>query len=73
MSAYEKMIRHTSTSHAPWHVIPADDKWFTRLAVAATIVTAVEDLRPAFPEFDEKKSAELGEARRRLLREGRRR
>jgi PPK2 family polyphosphate:nucleotide phosphotransferase len=69
MDAYEKMIRRTSTPHAPWHVIPADNKWFTRLAVAATIVTAVEALDPKFPEFDDGRKAELEEARRRLLRE----
>ncbi len=73
MSAYEKMIRHTSTGHAPWHVVPADHKWFTRLVVAATIVEAVETLDPRFPEFDETKRAELAEAKRRLEREGRRR
>jgi hypothetical protein len=38
MAAYEEMIRATSTKHAPWHVVPADHKWFTQLAVAATIV-----------------------------------
>jgi hypothetical protein len=73
MAAYEKMIRLTSTPHAPWHVIPADNKWFTRLAVAATVVLAVDALKPKFPEFDEGKRAELDEARRRLLREDRRR
>ena len=72
MAAYEKMIRRTSTPHAPWHVIPADNKWFTRLAVAATVVLAVEALKPEFPEFDESKRAELDESRRRLLREERR-
>jgi len=71
MSAYEKTIRHTSTEHAPWHVVPADHKWFTRLAVAATIVDAVESLDPKFPKFDEKKRAELAEAKRRLMRGGR--
>jgi PPK2 family polyphosphate:nucleotide phosphotransferase len=73
MSAYEKMIRRTSTPHAPWHVIPADNKWFTRVAVAATVVMAIDGLKPDFPEFDESKRAELDEARRRLLREDRRR
>jgi len=73
MTAYEKMIRGTSTPHAPWHVIPADNKWFTRLAVAATVVLAVDALGPRFPEFDEARRAELDESRRRLLREDRRR
>jgi PPK2 family polyphosphate:nucleotide phosphotransferase len=70
MSAYEKAIRHTSTEHAPWHVVPADHKWFTRLVVAATIVEAVEALDPRFPEFDDTRRAELAEAKRRLVREG---
>jgi PPK2 family polyphosphate:nucleotide phosphotransferase len=69
MRAYEKMIRHTSTEHAPWHVVPADHKWFTRLAVAATIVDAIEKIDPRFPKFDEAKRTELAEARRRLLME----
>jgi hypothetical protein len=51
-------------------VIPADDKPFMRLAVAATVVLAVEELQPAFPELDEHRRGELEEARRRLLREG---
>jgi PPK2 family polyphosphate:nucleotide phosphotransferase len=69
MRAYEKMIRHTSTEHAPWHVVPADHKWFTRLVVAATIVEAIEKIDPRFPEFDDAKRAELAEAKRRLLME----
>jgi PPK2 family polyphosphate:nucleotide phosphotransferase len=67
MRAYEKMIRHTSTEHAPWFVVPADNKWFTRLVVAATVVDALEKIDPRFPEFDESKRSELAEARRRLL------
>jgi hypothetical protein len=67
MDAYEDMIRHTSRPEAPWHVVPADNKWFTRLAVAATVVDALEKIDPRFPEFDESKRSELAEARRRLL------
>jgi PPK2 family polyphosphate:nucleotide phosphotransferase len=69
MRAYEKMIRRTSTEHAPWHVVPADHKWFTRLVVAATVVEAIEKIDPRFPEFDEAKRHELAEAKRRLLME----
>ncbi len=73
MQAFEGMVRRTSTSHAPWHVVPADHKWFTRLVVAETVTRAIESLDPRFPEFDKAKRKELEEARRRLLREGRRR
>src|SRR5690606_27266237 len=49
MDAYEDMIRHTATPEAPWHVVPADKKWFTRLVVARTIVDKLEKLNPQFP------------------------
>ncbi|MFE0757947.1 polyphosphate kinase 2 family protein [Inquilinus sp. NPDC058860] len=52
MKAYEEMIRATATPHAPWHVVPADSKWFTRLAVAAAIVDAVEGLDLAYPKVE---------------------
>ena len=64
--AYEEMIAATATDHAPWHVVPADNKWFTRLAVAATIVGAMEGLNLHYPEIDEKKRRELAEARKAL-------
>ena len=67
MDAYEDLIRRTSTKHARWHVIPADNKWFMRLAVAATVVEALEELDPRYPEFDRAKTKELRVARRRLL------
>ncbi len=67
MNAYQEMIAATATEHAPWHVVPADNKWFTRLAVAATIVRAVERLDLRFPEIDEKKRRELAEARKALV------
>ena len=54
MRAYEDCIRHTSTPWAPWHVIPADKKWFTRLAVSAAIIDTIEALNPQFPEVDPK-------------------
>jgi len=50
MAAYEEMIRSTATTRAPWHVIPADNKWFAHLAVAAAIVEALQRLDLAFPE-----------------------
>jgi len=63
MQAYEDTIRHTSTAWAPWHVIPADRKWFTRLAVAATIVDTIESLDPRFPAADPKVKEELKKIR----------
>ncbi len=63
MQAYEDTIRHTSTEWAPWHVIPADRKWFTRLAVAATIVETIETLDPRFPSADPKVKAELNKVK----------
>ncbi len=59
MQAYQDTIRHTSTEWAPWHVIPADRKWFTRLAVAAAIVDTIETLDPRYPEADPRVKAEL--------------
>jgi len=49
MAAYKDMIRATSTPGAPWHVIPADEKWFTWLAVAAVIIEALEQLDLKYP------------------------
>jgi PPK2 family polyphosphate:nucleotide phosphotransferase len=66
MNAYEEMIAATATDHAPWHVVPADNKWFTRLTVAATIAGALEGLNLHYPEIDEKKRRELAEARKAL-------
>jgi len=63
MDAYEDMIRHTSTPAAPWYVIPADHKWFTRLVVAAVIVEALREMDPAFPVPDEKRRRELARLR----------
>lgn len=52
MAAYEDMIRATSTKPAPWHVIPADNKWFARLLVAAILVQALDDIDPQFPKVE---------------------
>jgi PPK2 family polyphosphate:nucleotide phosphotransferase len=59
MSAYEDMIRHTATDAAPWFVVPADRKWFTRLIVSAVIIDAIQSLDPRFPEVDAKTRAEF--------------
>jgi PPK2 family polyphosphate:nucleotide phosphotransferase len=59
MSAYEDMIRHTATEWAPWHVVPADRKWYTRLIVSAILIDAIQSLDPRFPEVDAKTRAEF--------------
>jgi PPK2 family polyphosphate:nucleotide phosphotransferase len=64
MDAYQDMIRHTSTSEAPWHIIPADNKWFTRIAVAAAIVDTLEELNLSYPQVDQAKRKELAAARK---------
>src|SRR6267378_355500 len=62
MAAYEDLIRHTATPKSPWHVIPADNKWFTRIAVAAAVVDTLEDLKLAYPRVDDAKAKELAAA-----------
>ncbi|HYB40668.1 MAG TPA: polyphosphate kinase 2 family protein [Candidatus Methylomirabilis sp.] len=69
MKAYEAAIRGTATRHAPWFVVPADHKWFTRLVVAAAIVHAVEMLELEYPAVDAAKRKELAAARTALARE----
>jgi PPK2 family polyphosphate:nucleotide phosphotransferase len=59
MSAYDDMIRHTATEWAPWHVVPADRKWYTRLIVSAIVIDALQSLDPRFPELDPKTRAEF--------------
>jgi PPK2 family polyphosphate:nucleotide phosphotransferase len=68
MAAYEAMIRETSTKEAPWYVVPADEKWFARLVVAAALDEALDDLRLAFPMVAD--SPELKRVRDALLAEG---
>lgn len=68
MKAYEEMIRETATSHAPWYVIPADHKWFTRYAVAEIIIQRLRELKLKFPGVSKEKQKELETIRSRLLR-----
>ena len=68
MNGYEDLIAKTATPHAPWFVIPADNKWFTRLAVAAAIVDTLEDLDLSYPKLDPQKEKELEAAKKALLR-----
>jgi PPK2 family polyphosphate:nucleotide phosphotransferase len=63
MKAYEEALQATSTEHAPWYVIPADHKWFTRLAVADVIVEALEEIDPRFPAVSDTQRKELARAR----------
>ena len=65
--AYEDMIRHTATKDAPWYVVPADNKWFTRVVVAAAVIDALASLKLAYPEVGPDKVKELGAAKRALL------
>ena len=69
MRAYEDMIRHTATPESPWHVVPADHKWFTRLVVAATVVDALSGLDLRFPKVDRERRRQLEEARLALTRQ----
>jgi PPK2 family polyphosphate:nucleotide phosphotransferase len=68
-SAYEKMIRNTASEHAPWVVVPADNKWFSRLLVVATVVDALSDMKLEYPKLIEEKMAELKAARKELEKE----
>jgi PPK2 family polyphosphate:nucleotide phosphotransferase len=65
--AYEEMIQNTATKRAPWYVVPADNKWFTRLVISAAVVEALEDLDLCYPEVDGEKRKELEAAKKALL------
>jgi PPK2 family polyphosphate:nucleotide phosphotransferase len=66
-AAYEDMICNTATEHAPWYVVPADNKWFTRLVVSTVVVDTLESLDLAYPQVDEEKRKELEAAKNILL------
>src|SRR5262249_54919979 len=66
---FEEAIRATAAPHAPWFIVPADNKWFTRLVVSAAIVEAVEKLDLTYPKIDAAKKKELAAARAALARE----
>jgi PPK2 family polyphosphate:nucleotide phosphotransferase len=67
MAAYEDLIRNTSRPEAPWFVVPADNKWFTRLVVAAEIVNALDSLNLKFPSVTGEARRELAKARKILM------
>jgi PPK2 family polyphosphate:nucleotide phosphotransferase len=66
MAAYEDMLNHTSTRWAPWYVIPADKKWFTRLAVAAVLLDAIQKIDPQYPTVSEEHKTDLVKAKEML-------
>jgi PPK2 family polyphosphate:nucleotide phosphotransferase len=68
MNAYEELIAATSTKRSPWYVVPADNKWYTRLVVAAAIVETLKDLKLEYPTVDAAKRKELLTAKAELQR-----
>jgi PPK2 family polyphosphate:nucleotide phosphotransferase len=69
-AAYQEVVRHTSTSPAPWHVVPADHKWFARVVIGSAIVSALEKLDLKFPKADKASLEEFKQVRKALLAEG---
>jgi len=67
MDAYEDTIRNTATKDAPWYVVPADNKWFTRVVVAAAVISALDALDLAYPEVGEAQQAALAAAKKVLV------
>ena len=65
--AYEDMISNTSSEHAPWYVVPADNKWFTRLVISSVLVETLESLHLGYPKVDESKREELAAAKKILV------
>ncbi len=68
-SAYEEMIQQTASKAAPWHVVPADNKWFTRAVVAASVVEAIASLDLKYPQLDDAQMKDLKAAKKKLLNE----
>jgi hypothetical protein len=66
MDAYEKVFNNTSTEFAPWYIIPADRKWFTRLVVADIICKKLRDLNLHYPQISEENKRQLQEAKQTL-------
>ena len=67
LDAYEDMIRKTATKHSPWYVVPANNKWFTRVVVAAAVVDTLASLDLAYPQVDKARLEEIASAKRALL------
>ena len=66
-AAYQDMIHHTSTKHAPWHIVPADHKWFARVVIGSAIVAALDKLDLQFPKVDKADKSEFRQVRQALL------
>jgi PPK2 family polyphosphate:nucleotide phosphotransferase len=69
-AVYQDIVRHTSTPTAPWHVVPADHKWFARVVIGSTIVSALDNLRLRFPRVEKAALAEFEQVRKALEEEG---
>jgi len=67
MKAYEEMIHETATEDSPWYVVPADNKWFTRVIVASAVIDALASLKLCYPKVSAAMAKELAEARKALL------
>jgi polyphosphate kinase 2 (PPK2 family) len=65
--AYQDMIRNTATKDSPWYVVPADNKWFTRVIVASAVIDTLASLDLHYPQVDEAKLDEIAEAKKALL------
>lgn len=70
MAAYEDMIRNTARDYAPWYVVPANDKWYSRLILSGAMVEALEEMNPQFPEVDDDYLKRMDKLRERLAAEG---
>jgi len=66
MRAYEDMIQNTATKRSPWYVVPADNKWFTRIVVAAAVIEALDSVRLKYPDVGKEKLAELARVKKAL-------
>lgn len=66
MQAYEDALRATSTAHAPWYIVPADNKWYTRLAIARVLIETLESLDLRTPQLTHRERRQISDARRRL-------
>ncbi len=66
MEAYEDMIRQTASKEAPWFVVPADNKWFTRVIIAAVVIDALASMNLSYPKVSEEKLKELAAVKREL-------
>ena len=69
MNAYEELIKNTSTEKSPWYVIPADDKYYARIAIASAIITALDELELEYPTVSDEQIAALQTVKKALLEE----